>query len=323
MPSRRLALESLLAAGAGMALPAGSARAQTAVPLRIVVPFATGGATDVAARVVAPLLGEALKRATLVENKVGATGAIGAEAVARGPADGNTLLFGTSSAMAANPAVTKVPFDPVADFAPVGMVATVDNILVVHPSVPVHNVREFIAYAKAYPDRLAYGSSGIGSTYHMGAELFRSLTGVGLTHVPYKGQGPASHDLVAGHIQVMFDAFNTALPQIRAGKVRALGIASARRHPELPDLPTIIEQGVAGYETAIWLALFAPAATPRPAVERLSEELFRIVSQPAVRERFANIGMQPLAMKSDELAGYLKAELVRWAKVARDAGIRS
>ncbi len=296
---------------------------QTTGPMRLIVPFAAGGPTDVAARIIAPFLGQAYKRPMVVENKVGATGAIGAEHVAKSPPDGATILFGTSSIMAASPALsTKLPYDSVRDFAPVSLVATIENVLVVHPSVPAHNVQEFIAYAKANPNKLAYGSSGIGSTYHLGAELFRNQTGIEYIHVPYKGQAPAAQDLIAGQIQVMFDAMNSALPNIKSGKVRALGVASLKRSSDLPALPTIAEQGVPGYETTIWLALFVPANTPPAAIERLHAELARVMAMPEVRDRLAVLGMQPVTDTPAELAAYLKSDIAKWSKVVRDGGIK-
>jgi len=292
-------------------------------PIRIVVPFAPGGPTDVVARVLAPILSASLKRPVIVENKVGATGAIGAALVAKAPADGDTLLLGTSSIMAANPNLTtKLPYDPVKDFAPVSLVATVENVLVVHPSVPVHNVREFIAYAKANPGKLAYASSGIGSTYHLGAEMFLAQTGIQLTHVPYKGAAPAIQDVLAGHVQVMFDNVSSAIPNIQAGRVRALGIASLKRYPALPDLPTIQEQGVKGYETTIWLAFFAPAATPRGTIAKLQSEIAAAVDSTEYKAQMQTLYMQPVASTPEQLADYLNAELAKWNKVVKDAGIQ-
>jgi len=299
------------------------ALAQGSGPIRLVVPFAAGGPTDIAARVIAPFLSQAYKRPFIVENKLGATGAIGTEQVAKSAPDGATILFGTSSIMAASPALsTKLPYDSVKDFAPVSLVAIIENVLVVHPSVPVNNVQEFIAYAKANPDKLAYGSSGIGSTYHLGAELFRNQTGISYIHVPYKGQAPAAQDLFAGQIQVMFDAMNSALPNIKSGKVKALGVASLKRSPDLPALPTIAEQGVPGYETNIWLALFVPAATPTPVIERLHAELGRVMALPEVRERLAVLGMQPVTSTPAELAVHLRSDIAKWSKVVRDGGIK-
>jgi len=292
--------------------------------VRLVVPFATGGPTDIAARVIAPLLSEAMGKTVIVDNRVGATGAIGAEFVARAPTDGNTILFGTSSIMGANPAlVQKLPYDPVRDFVAVSTIATIENILVVHPSVPVNNVQEFIRYAKDNPGKLFYGSSGIGSTYHLGAEMFANMTKTHLSHVPYKGQGPAAQDLLAGHLQLMFDAFNSAVPNIKAGRVKALGIASNKRHPELPDLPTIGEQGVSGYVTTIWIAFFLPAKTPAAIVDKMNQDLRAILQRPDVKERFTKLGMQASPSSSNDLDALLKQELALWTKVVKEGNIKA
>jgi tripartite-type tricarboxylate transporter receptor subunit TctC len=243
-------------------------------PIRIVVPFAAGGPTDVLARVLAPKLAASLKRTVIVDNKVGATGSIGATFVAKSAPDGDTLLLGTSSIMAASPNLTaNLTYDPVHDFVPISLVATIENILVVHPSVPAKTVKELVAYAKANPNKLSYASSGIGSTYHLGAELFSSQTGIEWTHVPYKGAAPAIQDVLAGHVQVMFDNTSSAIPNIKSGRLKALGVASLKRYPTLPELPTIAEEGVAGYETTIWLGLFAPAKTPLAIVQKLNKEV--------------------------------------------------
>jgi tripartite-type tricarboxylate transporter receptor subunit TctC len=306
----------------GFFMAATSAVAQPST-VRLVVPFSTGGPTDIAARVIAPLLSEAMGKNVIVDNRVGATGAIGAEYVARAPADGNTILFGTSSIMGANPALMpKLSYDPVRDFAPVSLVATIENILVVHPSVPANNVQEFIRYAKENPGKLFYGSSGTGSTYHLGSEMFASMTKTQLGHVPYKGQGPAAQDLLAGHIQLMFDAFNSAVPNIKSGRVKALGIASAKRHPDLPDLPTISEQGVPGYVTTIWLAFFLPAKTPTAVVDKLNQDLRTIMQRPDVRDRFNKLGMQAVSSSTHELDTVLKQELSQWTRVVREANIK-
>ncbi len=291
--------------------------------VRLVVPFSTGGPTDIAARVIAPLLSEAMGKTVIVDNRVGATGAIGAEFVARAPADGNTILFGTSSIMAANPALMqKLSYDPVKDFASVSTVATIENILVVHPSVPANNVQELVRYAKDNPGKLFYGSSGIGSTYHLGSEMFANMTKTQLVHVPYKGQGPAAQDLLAGHIQLMFDSFNSAVPNIKTGRVKALGIASAKRHPELPDLPTISEQGVPGYVTTIWLAFFLPAKTPSSIVDKMNQDLRNIMQRTDVKERFTKLGMLATSSSTSELDNLLKQELMQWTKVVKDGNIK-
>ncbi|MDZ4075343.1 MAG: tripartite tricarboxylate transporter substrate binding protein [Hylemonella sp.] len=311
----------LVLAGA-LALPL---QAQPAAdkPVRIVVPFAAGGPTDVVARVLAPRLAAGLKRTVIVENRVGATGAIGAAHVAKSAPDGDTLLLGTSSIMAANPNLTaNLPFDPVGDFTPISLVATVENILVVHPSVPVKSVRELVAYAKANPGKLSYASSGVGSTYHLGAEMFRSMTGIEWTHVPYKGAAPAIQDVLAGHVPVMFDNASSAIQNMKAGRVRALGVASLRRYPSLPELPTIAEEGLPGYETTIWIALFVPAKTPAAQVQQLNREVQAAVNSAEYKERLQGLDMQPRVSSPQELADYLKSDLAKWARVVKDAGIK-
>jgi tripartite-type tricarboxylate transporter receptor subunit TctC len=310
-----LALGLLFASAVAVAQPS---------TVRLVVPFSTGGPTDIAARVIAPLLSEAMGKTVIVDNRVGATGAIGADFVARSPADGNTILFGTSSIMGANPALMqKLPYDPVRDFVSVSTVATIENILVVHPSVPANNVQELVRYAKENPGKLFYGSSGIGSTYHLGSEMFANMTKTQLGHAPYKGQGPAAQDLLAGHIQIMFDAFNSAVPNIKSGRVKALGIASAKRHPDLPDLPTISEQGVPGYVTTIWLAFFLPAKTPAAIVDKMNQDLRTILQRPDVKERFTKLGMQATGSSTTELDAVLKQELAQWTRVVKEGNIKA
>ncbi|MGZ5067791.1 MAG: Bug family tripartite tricarboxylate transporter substrate binding protein [Usitatibacter sp.] len=306
-----------------LACAAATAHAQIGKPVHIVVPFAAGGPTDVVARVLAPMLSASMKRPVIVENKVGATGGIGAVFVAKAQPDGDTLLLATSSIFAASPNLsTKLPYDPVNDFTPISLIATIENILVVNPEVPAKDVRELVAYAKANPGKLTYASSGIGSTYHLGAELFASQTGIRMTHIPYKGAAPAIQDVLAGHVQVMFDNMSSAIPNMKAGRVRALGVASLTRYPALPDVPTIAEQGVPGYETTIWLGLFAPAATPPAVLQRLQREVGEAVDSADYRDKLAAIDMQPRASTSRELAGYLKADLAKWAKVVKEADIK-
>lgn len=305
-----------------LVLPA-QAQLATDKPVRIVVPFAAGGPTDVVARVLAPRLAAGLKRPVIVENRVGATGAIGAAHVAKSPPDGDTLLLGTSSILAASPNLTlNLPFDSVRDFTPISLVATIENILVVHPSVPAHTVKELVAYARANPGKLSYASSGVGSTYHLGAEMFRAMTGIEWTHVPYKGAAPAIQDVLAGHVQVMFDNASSAIQNMKSGRVRALGVASLRRYPGLPDLPTIAEEGLPGYETTIWIALFVPARTPVSVVQQLNQEVQLAVNSAEYKERLQGLDMQPRVSTSQELAEYLKSDLAKWARVVKDAGIK-
>jgi tripartite-type tricarboxylate transporter receptor subunit TctC len=291
--------------------------------MRIVVPFAAGGPTDILARVLAPKLAVSLKRNVIVENRVGGTGGIGATFVAKAAPDGDTLLLGTSSIMAASPNLSpNLTYDPINDFVPISLIATIENLLVIHPSVPAKNVKELVAYAKANPNKLSYASSGIGSTYHLGAELFAVQTGIEWTHVPYKGAAPAIQDVLAGHVQVMFDNTSSAIPYIKAGKLRALGVASLKRYPTLPDLPTIAEEGVPGYETTIWLGFFAPAKTPPNVLQKLNKDIQDAVNSAEYKEKLIALDIQPKVSSSQELAAFLKSDLAKWAKVIKDANIK-
>ena len=318
---------NLIALSAGLffalLLPVGST-AQMAQPVRLVVPFATGGPTDIGARIIAPYLTELMKRPVIVENKPGATGAIGTELVARAAPDGTTILLGSSSSMGSSAAISSaLRYDVFRDFSPVGTVATNDVVLVVHPSVPANSAPELVAYAKARPGRIAYGTSGIGSTFHLGSELFAKRTGTTLTHVPYKGAGPAAQDLVAGQIQMMMEALSTAAPNIRAGKVKALAIASPRRNVEFPSIPTLDEQGIAGCDYSQWIALFLPASTPTTVVQKLNTELNGVLKNKEVREKFGRLGMQVSPGTPEELNVRLHADVARWSSVVRDANIKA
>ncbi len=316
-------LLTMLSAQAQVAAPAAPAAPPSDKPIRIVVPFAAGGPTDVLARVLAPKLALAFKRSVIVDNRVGATGAIGAGFVAKSAPDGDTLLLGTSSIMAASPNLSsKLPYDPVADFIPISLVATIENVLVVHPSVPAPTEAELVAYARANPNKLSYATSGLGSTYHLGAELFRSQTGIEWTHVPYKGAAPAIQDVLAGHVHLMFDNVSSAIPNIKAGRVRALGLASLKRYAALPDVPTIAESGVPGYETTIWLGMFVPAKTPAAVVHRLNKELKDAVDSADYKEKLHALDMQPVTSSPAELADFLKADLAKWRRVVQEAGIK-
>ncbi|HWI36178.1 MAG TPA: tripartite tricarboxylate transporter substrate binding protein [Burkholderiales bacterium] len=302
----------------------GTGMAQTLQPVRLIVPFATGGPTDIGARIVAPYLAGLLKRPVIVENKPGATGAIGIKQVARAVPDGATILLGSSSSMGSSPAVfADLPYDVFKDFVPVGTIATNEVVLVVHPSVPANDVQEFVAYAKVNPGKIAYGTSGIGSTFHLGSELFALQTKTVFSHVPYKGAGPAAQDLVAGHIQMMMEALSTAAPNIRAGKVKALGITSLRRNPQFPAVPTLAEQGVMGCDYAQWIALFLPAGTARTIVEKLNADLNAVLAEREVSDKFVKLGMQTAPGTPDQLASRVHADILRWSRVVRLANIKA
>ena len=322
-PLRRHAL-ALAAALACAALTAG-AQAQTypEKPIRMVIPFAAGGPSDVVGRVVGQKLSDVLKQPVVVENRVGATGGIGAEMVAKSAPDGYTLFMSSSSVMAANPVLnTKIPYDPIRDFAPISLTSTIDNVLVVHPTVPARTVSELIAYAKANPNKLTYSSSGIGSTYHLSVELLNAQTGTKMLHVPYKGAAPAALDLLAGNISLMVDNLSSALPNIKTGKVHALGVASQKRIKDLPDVPTIAESGVPGYEVIIWTALYAPAKTPRDVITTLNRALVTIMGTPDMQERFGKLGMNAVSSTPEHLLEYNKSDLAKWGKVVKDANIK-
>jgi tripartite-type tricarboxylate transporter receptor subunit TctC len=308
----------------GISLMAFNATAQTGNIVRIVVPFPAGGPTDVLARVVAPKLAEGLRQTVIVENKAGATGAIGAQHVARSEPNGLTIMLGTSSVMTTSPLLApNHPFDPVKDFVPVGTIAVDENVLVVNPSTPIKSVQDLLAYAKANPGKLNYSTSGVGSSYHLGTEMFQSRAGIELAHVPYKGTNPAVQDLVAGHVQMMFTAISTAAPYIKAGKMRALGVSSLKRHPDFPDLAPVAEAArLPGFQFATWMGLFLPAKTPKPVVERTRAALASAMKSAEVQERIAKLGMQPISHAEKEIVQMVEKDLAQWAKVIKDAGIK-
>ena len=290
-------------------------------PLRLIVPTAPGGGTDFTGRLVAAKLSEALGQQVVVENRGGGGGSVGADNAAKATADGYTLLLGSIATHAVNPALyKKLPYDHLKDFAPVSLIGTVPNVLVVHPSVPAKSLAEFTAYAKANPGKINYGSSGVGSPPHLSMELLRSLTGINLVHVPYKGAGPALADLLGGQVQAMCTSLAGQITYIKAGRVRALGVTTAKRNPQLPDVPTLVESGVPGYEVTIWYAVFAPVATPKPVVQRLNTEMVKLLNAPEMKERMALQGMDPSPSTPEELASFVRIETAKWAKAVKDSG---
>ena len=302
----------------------GAANAQgwPAKPIRLVSPFPPGAVVDTLCRTLAPPLGEALGQPVVVENRAGAGGNVGMEVVAKAPADGYTLGIGSIGTHGINPSVyARMPFDPVRDFAPITFVASNINVLVVHPSVPANDVRELIAYARANPGRLSYGSAGAGTSQHLAGELFKQITGVEMTHIPYKGAGPAVTDLLGGQIPLMFVDISATLAHIRAGKLRALAVLTRERTPLL-DVPTAIEQGLAGFDVNAWFGLFAPAGTPRELVARLNAASVSALRLSATRERLESLGLSPAPGAPEELAALVRAELERWSKVAKAANLK-
>lgn len=292
-------------------------------PMKIIVPFAPGGSTDVMARMVGEGLTARLHQQVVVENKTGAGGNIGAEAVAKSPPDGYTLVMGSIGTHATNSLIyPKMPYDTEKDFAPVTQVAAVSLVLVVHPSLPAKSVKDLIALLEKEPGRYNYASGGVGASQHLAAELFTYMTKTKMLHVPYKGSASALNDLLGGRVPIMFADLPLVREHIRGGTLRALAIADAKRSPALPDVPTVAEAGVPGYEASAWYGLFAPAGTPEAIVSKLQTEVAAILQQPAVRERMAGMGATPIGSTPAEFRRFQQSEMKRWKEVVDSAQIR-
>ena len=312
-------------AGAVVALGlAGHARSQDypSQPVKLVVPFPAGGGTDALARWFAKGLETKFGQPFVVENRAGSGTTLGAGFVARAASDGYTIMLGTSSTYAIAPNVyKKVPFD-LKDFAPVALVAEVPFVLVVNPSLPVKSVKELVALVKSKPGGMSYASAGIGTQHHVNAELLKTLTGIEMTHVPYRGGGPALQDVIAGHVPIYFGDVSTVMPLARAGKVRALALTISQRLDAFPEVPTMHEAGITNYNASAWQAFVAPAGTPPAIVGRLNEALLEVVKSPETQKRFLELGLRPLTSTPDELGAFMKSELVRWGKVVEAAGAK-
>jgi tripartite-type tricarboxylate transporter receptor subunit TctC len=323
MRSPHMPLAVLAALALTFSLTPAFAQGWPAKPIRLIVPFPPSGGTDIVARTVAPHLSAAIGQQIVIDNKPGAGGTIGSEMAARSAGDGYTLLMATTSTHAVAPNLNpKLPYDPLKDFAPVVNVNSGPNVLVVTAGLPVKSVRELIAHAKANPGRLTFSSSGAGTVYHLTGEMFRMMAGIDIVHVPYKGSAQAYPDLISGQISMMFDATTSVMPHVKSGKLHALAVTSARRNPIVPDLPTMIEAGIPGFESLVWIGLFAPAATPREVVARLNAETNKVLARSDVRDVFANQGTEPVGGTSEQFAAQIKADLARWGKVIRDAGVK-
>jgi len=291
-------------------------------PIRLVLPYPPGGGTDVIARPLAQKLTEQLGQQVIVDNRGGAGGNIGMEFVAKSPADGYTLLFALTAQYAVNPSLyPKLPYDPVRDYAPISLLANAPYLLVVHPALPAKSVAELVALVKARPGQLSYSSSGNGSGAHLAGEMLRSLARVEIVHVPYKGAGPAMPDLIAGQVQLSFITYTAAGPHIKTGRLRALGVTTAKRSPTLPDLPAIGET-VAGYDSAVWYGFAAPAGTPPEIVSKLNAEVLRVLAAPDFRSRITLEAVSPIGSTPEEFGSFMRSEIVRWAKVVKDSGAK-
>jgi tripartite-type tricarboxylate transporter receptor subunit TctC len=324
MTVRKMGL-ALLAALVCVAAPLGAvAQAFPSKPIRIVVPFTPGGSNDVLARAIGEKLSAALGQPVVVDNKPGASGNIGSDTVAKAAPDGYTLLIAANNILSMNPALfDKMPFDSVKDFEPVTLLGVVPVVLAVNPeAAKASSVKELIALAKAKPGAMRYASSGKGSPQHLSAELFKSMTGTDIVHIPYKGAAPAVTDLVGGHVQMQFGAINSLLPHIKSGRLRALGVASTERVPALPDVPTIAEAGVPGYESDIWIGIVAPAKTPASIVNLLNAEIKKALAAPDVRQKLAEQGIEPKTSTPAVFAKLITDDLKRWSRVVKDAGIQ-
>jgi tripartite-type tricarboxylate transporter receptor subunit TctC len=314
-------LASAVIAIVAAAVPAPvSAQVYPSKSIELIVPFVAGGTTDNIARIMAQRFTESWSQTVIVNNRPGAGSSIGTAAVARAPADGHTLLV-TTFAFAANPALSKVSFDPIRDFAPITELASLPMMLVVHPSVPANNLKEFIALARANPAGLEYASSGPGTSTHLAAEMFNTMVGTRLVHVPYKGNAEVFNALLGGHIKVHFSLVPSGIPHVRAGKLRVLAVTSEKHLPYLPDVPTIAESGFPTYEISSWQGVLAPAATRPDIVEKINGELVRMLKEPAVRERMAREGADPIGSSPKQFAERVANEIDKWSKVAKAAGL--
>jgi len=316
--------QALFAIAAPLALlwPALSSQAQTypSRPVRIIIPLSSGGTTDVPGRIVAQRLSETLGQQFFVENRPGAGGIIGADAVAKAKPDGYTLLL-TATPHVITPGLYKsMPYNAVTDFAPVTRIASGPYVLVVHPSLGVNSIRELVALARAQPGKIDFASSGNGSAQHLVGALFASMAGVNINHVPYKGSGPATADMISGIVKLGFPGTPIAIPHLKAGRLKALGVTTSRRSAQLPDVPTIAEAGVPGYEAIVWVGLLAPLATPREIINRLNAEIVKMLRQPEVEQLLQASGVDPTPTTPEEFGAYVKSEFDKWQKVVKESG---
>lgn len=320
----RLAAAAILAAGAAcsLALPA-AAQEYPTKPVRIIIGFPPGGATDLVSRLMAPKYTGIFKQQFIVDNRPGANGTIGTDLAAKAAPDGYTIHLATIGTLVISPAISKVPYDPVKDFATISQAVALQNIFIVHPSVPARSLKDLIALARAKPGRLNYATSGAGSQGHLAGELFKLMAKVDMVHVPYKGGGPALTDLIAGHVEIFVAVISTAMPQVKAGKARALAVTGGKRATALPDVPTVAETGLKGYEATAWYGYVAPANTPRPIIERLNKATVAVLNLPDVRETLLSNGLDAAPSSPEQFAAYIGAETAKWSKVIKAAKLQA
>jgi tripartite-type tricarboxylate transporter receptor subunit TctC len=319
---KRIALAAFTAASLALAASAALAQNYPAKPVRIIVPFAAGGPADIYARFIGQRLQEALGQPFVIENKPGAGSVIGTDFVAKSPADGYTLLMMSNTHTVNESLIPNKPFELMRDFAPVTPINYSDLVLVVHPSVPANNLKELIALAKSKPHALNYASSGPGTPYHMAGELFKAMADIDVVHVPYKGSSGARTDMLGGQVQMMFDAITTMAPNVRAGKLKAFGTTGKVRSSVLPEVPTVSEAGVPGYEATIWLGIMAPANTPKAIVDKLNAEIQKIISRADVKKAWQEQGAEPMLMSPEQFGQYMREDIVKWAKVVKISGAK-
>ena len=300
----------------------GQAQTYPAKAVRIIVPFAAGGPADIYARFIGQRLSEALGQPFVVENRPGAGSVIGTDAAAKSPADGYTLLMMSNTHTVNESLIPNKPFDLMRDFVPVAPINYSDLVLVVHPSVPANNLKELIALAKSKPKAMNYASSGPGTPYHMAGELFKAMADIDVVHVPYKGSSGARTDILGGQVQMMFDAITTMAPNVRAGKLKAFGTTGKVRSSVLPDVPTVAEAGVPGYEATIWLGIMAPTGTPKAIVDKLNAEIAKIVSRPEVKKSWQEQGAEPMVMTAEQFGQFMREDITKWARIVKISGAK-